>query len=72
MIYPQHTSIFKSDHVKRFLDWFEALEVGISKLGKVIRLFVQSTLAFNGVISHHYLFQTIYFKKLLQQDESLA
>ncbi|MFQ3209196.1 MAG: hypothetical protein ACI9HU_000680 [Colwellia sp.] len=49
--------MFKSDHVKRFLDWFEALEVGISKLGKVIRLFVQSTLAFNGVISHHHLFK---------------
>jgi flavorubredoxin len=44
MMCPQHGSIFKGDHIKRFLYWFEAFEVGI---GKVIRLFVQSTLAFN-------------------------
>ena len=25
---PQHGSIFRGDDVKRFLDWFEALEVG--------------------------------------------
>ena len=25
---PQHGRIFKGDDVKRFLDWFEALEVG--------------------------------------------
>jgi len=27
---PQHGRIFKGDHVQRFLDWFEALEVGIA------------------------------------------
>lgn len=27
---PQHGSIFRGDDVKRFLDWFEALEVGIA------------------------------------------
>jgi flavorubredoxin len=26
---PQHGRIFKGDNVKRFLDWFEDLEVGI-------------------------------------------
>ena len=26
---PQHGRIFKGDDVKRFLDWFEELEVGI-------------------------------------------
>lgn len=29
MLCPQHGRIFKGDDVKRFLDWFEALEVGI-------------------------------------------
>jgi len=29
MMCPQHGRIFKGDNVKRFLDWFEALEVGI-------------------------------------------
>lgn len=29
MMCPQHGRIFKGDDVKRFLDWFEALEVGI-------------------------------------------
>ena len=32
MMCPQHGRIFKGDDVKRFLDWFEALEVGL--LGK--------------------------------------
>ncbi len=27
---PQHGRIFKGDNVKRFLDWFDALEVGIA------------------------------------------
>ena len=27
---PQHGRIFKGDDVKRFLDWFEALEVGVA------------------------------------------
>ena len=27
---PQHGRIFKGDDVKRFLDWFEALDVGIA------------------------------------------
>ena len=27
---PQHGRIFKGDNIKRFLDWFEALEVGIT------------------------------------------
>ncbi len=30
MMCPQHGSIFRGDDVKRFLDWFEALEVGIA------------------------------------------
>jgi len=29
MICPQHGRIFKGDDVQRFLDWFEALEVGL-------------------------------------------
>ncbi len=29
MMCPQHGRIFKGDDVKRFLDWFEALDVGI-------------------------------------------
>ena len=29
MMCPQHGRIFKGDDVQRFLDWFEALEVGI-------------------------------------------
>jgi len=29
MMCPQHGRIFKGDNVKRFLDWFEALEVGV-------------------------------------------
>ena len=29
MMCPQHGRIFKGDNVKRFLDWFEALEVGL-------------------------------------------
>jgi len=29
MLCPQHGRIFKGDDVKRFLDWFEALEVGL-------------------------------------------
>lgn len=29
MMCPQHGRIFKGDDVKRFLDWFEALEVGV-------------------------------------------
>ena len=29
MMCPQHGRIFKGDNVKRFLDWFEELEVGI-------------------------------------------
>jgi len=29
MMCPQHGRIFKGDDVKRFLDWFEALEVGL-------------------------------------------
>ena len=28
MMAPQHGRIFKGDDVQRFLDWFEALEVG--------------------------------------------
>jgi len=27
---PQHGSIFNGDDVKRFLDWFEDLEVGVA------------------------------------------
>ena len=27
---PQHGRLFRGDDVKRFLDWFEALEVGIA------------------------------------------
>jgi flavorubredoxin len=27
---PQHGRIFRGDDVKRFLDWFEALQVGIA------------------------------------------
>ena len=30
MICPQHGRIFKGDDVKRFLDWFESLDVGIT------------------------------------------
>jgi len=30
MMCPQHGRIFKGDDVKRFLDWFEALEVGLA------------------------------------------
>lgn len=30
MMAPQHGRIFKGENVKRFLDWFEALEVGIA------------------------------------------
>jgi len=30
---PQHGRIFKGDNVKRFLDWFEALEVGLIDKG---------------------------------------
>ncbi len=30
MMAPQHGRIFKGDDVKRFLDWFEALDVGIA------------------------------------------
>lgn len=30
MMVPQHGSLFRGDDVKRFLDWFEALEVGIA------------------------------------------
>jgi len=30
MLCPQHGRIFKGDDVKRFLDWFEALEVGLT------------------------------------------
>ncbi len=30
MMCPQHGRIFKGDDVKKFLDWFEALEVGIT------------------------------------------
>jgi len=30
MLCPQHGRIFKGDHVDDFLDWFEALEVGIT------------------------------------------
>ena len=30
MMCPQHGRIFKGDDVKRFLDWFEALEVGLT------------------------------------------
>lgn len=30
MLLPQHGQIFTGDNVKRFLDWFEALEVGIA------------------------------------------
>jgi len=30
MLAPQHGAIFKGDDVKRFLDWFESLEVGIA------------------------------------------
>ncbi|GAB4254286.1 MAG: MBL fold metallo-hydrolase [Methylomicrobium sp.] len=30
MLAPQHGRIFKGDNVKRFLDWFEALQVGIA------------------------------------------
>lgn len=29
MLCPQHGRIFKGDNVERFLDWFEALEVGL-------------------------------------------
>lgn len=34
MMCPQHGRIFKGDDVKRFLDWFEALEVGICSAGE--------------------------------------
>jgi len=27
---PQHGRMFKGDDVKRFLDWFDALQVGIA------------------------------------------
>jgi len=30
MMAPQHGRVFKGDDVKRFLDWFEALDVGIA------------------------------------------
>lgn len=30
MICPQHGRIFKDDNVERFLDWFDALEVGLT------------------------------------------
>ena len=30
MICPQHGRIFKDDNVDRFLDWFDALEVGLT------------------------------------------
>ena len=30
---PQHGRMFKGDDVKRFLDWFEALDVGIALHG---------------------------------------
>ncbi|OUS00332.1 flavoprotein [Gammaproteobacteria bacterium 42_54_T18] len=30
MMCPQHGRIFKGDNVKRFLDWFEALDVGVA------------------------------------------
>ncbi len=30
MMAPQHGRIFKGDDVKRFLDWFEALDVGVA------------------------------------------
>ena len=30
MLAPQHGAIFRGDDVERFLDWFEALEVGIA------------------------------------------
>jgi flavorubredoxin len=30
MLCPQHGRIFKGDNVKRFLDWFETLEVGLT------------------------------------------
>lgn len=33
MMCPQHGRIFKGDNVKRFLDWFEALEVGLIDKG---------------------------------------
>ncbi|NQY86817.1 MAG: MBL fold metallo-hydrolase [Colwellia sp.] len=33
MMCPQHGRIFKGDNVKRFLDWFEALEVGLINKG---------------------------------------
>jgi flavorubredoxin len=30
MMVPQHGRIFRGDDVKRFLDWFDALEVGVA------------------------------------------
>jgi flavorubredoxin len=30
MLAPQHGAIYKGDNIARFLDWFEALEVGIA------------------------------------------
>ncbi|TPH15756.1 MBL fold metallo-hydrolase [Litorilituus lipolyticus] len=33
MMCPQHGRIFKGDDVKRFLDWFESLEVGVLNKG---------------------------------------
>lgn len=35
MICPQHGRIFKGDNVERFLDWFDALEVGLT--GQMLR-----------------------------------
>jgi flavorubredoxin len=29
MLCPQHGAIYRGDDVKRFIDWFEALEVGV-------------------------------------------
>jgi flavorubredoxin len=34
MLCPQHGAIYKGDDVNRFLDWFEALEVGLLKKRK--------------------------------------
>ena len=31
MMAPQHGRIFKGEHVDNFINWFEALEVGIAK-----------------------------------------
>ncbi|MCD6372544.1 MAG: hypothetical protein J7L37_03210 [Thermococcus sp.] len=56
MIAPQHGTIFREDNVEKFLNWLEALEVGIDAFEEEFYGDWLPTIFFTSSTSSHRLF----------------